>query len=298
MNESRPLLNNRDIRVGIQYSLNWALVIQKFARGDWGRLQTTADGYGEFTDPDIHARTFDVDKALASFAKAGFTKRGPDGILVNDQGQRLSFQLTSGYEALKDVLTILQEQALKAGLDLRVEVLDGTASWKKVQEKNHDIQFTAFNVSPEMFPRYWETYHSVNAYDQAFLPDGSVNPNRKVKTQTNNLQEIAIPELDHLIDAYDKSANLEDMKQMAYKMEKIIYDDASFAPGFYVPFLRTGIWRWVGVPAAGNVKIATSFTKYGLYWIDEAKKQETLDARKSGKTFPPVIKVYDQYKQP
>ena len=297
MNETRPLLDNRDIRVGIQYALNWDLVIRKFSRGDWTRMQTSADGFGEFTAPDIHARSFSVDQALASFAKAGFTKRGPDGILVNEAGTRLSVQVTTGYENLKDVLTILQEDAIKAGLELRVEVLDSTASFKKAQEKKHDIEFSAWNVSPEMFPRYWETHHSANAYDNAFRPDGSVNPSRTIKTQTNNLQEIAYPELDRMIETYDKSDNIAEMKQLAFKIEQFIYDDASFSPGFDINYLRTGIWRWVGIPKEGNVKLATTFNEYSLYWIDEDAKKETKAAIQAGRTFAPVIQVLDQYQQ-
>jgi len=297
MNESRPLLDNQDIRVGIQYALNWDLVIQKFSRSDWTRMQTSADGYGEFTHPTLRSRSFDIDKALQSFAKAGFKQRGPDGILLNDKGQRLSFQVTTGYENLKDVLTILQEEAIKAGLDIRVEVLDSTAAWKKVQERKHDIQFVAFNVGPEMFPRYWETYHSANAYDVPFLPDGSVNPDRQLKTQTNNLQAIANRNFDQMIEAYDKSDSLEEMKKLAFKMEELLYHDASFAPGFNIPFIRTGLWRWVRMPADGNVRIATSFSEYSLYWIDEDLRKETEEARKSGQAFAPAIKVYDQFKQ-
>ncbi|MCC6415715.1 MAG: ABC transporter substrate-binding protein [Opitutaceae bacterium] len=298
MNETKPLLDNRDIRVGIQYAMNWALVISKFARGDWDRMQTASDGFGEFTNPNIHSRPFDIDQALASFAKAGFTQRGPDGILVNAAGTRLSLQVTTGYENLKDVLTILQEQALKAGLELRVDVLDSTAAWKKVQEKKHDIQFSAFNVGAEMFPRYWETLHSANAYDKPFLDDGSINPARQIKTQTNNLQEIAIPELDRLIETYDKSDDLGEMKRIAYRIEEMIYEDASFCPGFIIPFIRTATWRWLDVPKEGNVKIATSFNEFFLFWLDDAKRQETEAARKAGQTFPPAIEVYDQYKQP
>ena len=36
--------------------------------------------------------------------------------------------------------------------------------------------------------------------------------------------------------------------------------------------------------------------EYFLSWIDTEMKTETLEARKSGKTFPPVIEVYDQYR--
>jgi len=259
-------------------------------------MQTSADGYGEFTHPSLRSRTFSIEKAMASFAKAGFTQRGPDGILTNKDGTRLSFQVSTGYENLKDVLTILREEALKAGVDLRVEVLDSTAAWKKVQEKKHEIQFSAFNVGPEMFPRYWETYHSANAYDKAFLDDGSVNPARVPKTQTNNLQVIAYPELDRMIEAYDKSESLSEMKELAFKMEEFMYEDASFSPGFNIPFIRTGAWRWLRMPDDGNVKIATTFSEHALYWIDEEVKKETKAAMKAGKPLSPMIKVYDQYK--
>lgn len=297
MNTAKPYLDNRDIRVGIQYATNWELVIEKFARGDWERMRTTADGYGEFTHPTLQPRTFSVEKALESFAKAGFSKRGPDGILVNDKGERLTFQLTTGYENLKDILTILREEALKAGVEFRIEVLESTASWKKVQEKKHDIQFSAFNVSPEMYPRYWETYHSSNAYDNAFLEDGSVNPERKLKTQTNNLESMAIFEMDKLIKEYDRASSAEEMKRLAFEMEERLHDYASFSPGYIVPFFRVGTWRWIGFPEDYHVKLGRNFSEWMLMWVDEDLKKETLEARKAGQKFPPRILVFDQYKQ-
>ena len=176
INEAQPILDHQDVRVGINYATNWDLVIEKYFRGDYERMRTTYDGFGEFTHPTLKARPFSVEKALESFAKAGFKQRGADGILVNDKGQRLSFTLSTGYENFRDILTILREEALKAGLEFRLEVLDQTAAFKKSQEKQHDIVFTGFNVSPEMYPRYWEYFHSTNAYDRPFLEDGSVNP--------------------------------------------------------------------------------------------------------------------------
>ncbi len=40
---------------------------------------------------------------------------GPDGILVNAGGERLSFTLTTGYRRLEDAMTILEREARKAG---------------------------------------------------------------------------------------------------------------------------------------------------------------------------------------
>lgn len=296
MNSHKPHLDNVDVRIGIQHATNWQLVIDKFFRGDYTRMQTSSDGYGEFSHPTLKSRLYDIEKAQEHFAKAGFVNRGPDGILVNDAGERLSFTLQTGYESLKDILTIMKEEASKTGIEFRVEVLDSTAGWKKVQEKKHDISFSALSVGLEMYPRFWETYHSENAYDNAFLEDGSVNPERTVKTQTNNMEMIAIPEMDRMIDAYRESSDKEEMKQLAFDMTQLHHDYGSFSPGFYQPFYRVGHWRWIRYPKDFNVKHSRTAAEYYVQWIDTKLKEETLAARKNGETFDPTITVYDQYK--
>lgn len=296
INLSRPLLDDLDVRLGINYATNWQLVIDKFFRGDYGRMNTAHDGFGEFSHPTIKAREYDIDKALEHFAAAGFDKRGSDGILVNAAGERLAFTLSTGYQSLKDVLTILKEEAAKAGLEFRIEVLDGTAGWKKVQEKQHELHFSAFGVFLEMYPRFWEYFHSDNAYDDAFLDDGSVNPERKLKTQTNNLEAFAMLEMDDLISQYRASADKDEMITLAHKMLEIHHDSAAFVPGFYQGFFRIGHWRWVRYPENFNLKHVSAATEFFVHWIDEDIKQETLDARKSGQTFEPEINYYDQWK--
>ena len=296
INTSRPLLEDKNIRKGLNHATNWQLVIDKFFRGDYERMRTSSDGYGEFTHPSLSARPFDIKKAQEYFSQSGFTHRGPDGVLVNDQGQKLSFTLSTGYEALKDVLTILKEEAIKAGVEYRLEVLDGTAGWKKVQEKKHDLNLSAFAVSLEMYPRFWETYHSDNAYDKAFLDDGNVNPDRKLKTQTNNLEALAIYEMDQLIIQYRASDDREEMIQLAHKMTEMHHEHASFIPGFVQSFYRAGYWRWVRYPEGFNVKHSSSRDQYYIHWIDQAIKEETLEARKNGRKFDPQINVYDQFR--
>jgi microcin C transport system substrate-binding protein len=288
INRAQPVLDNRDVRVGIQHAMNWTLVLEKYFRGDYSRMRTTADGFREYTHPTLKARDFDVNLALEAFAKAGFTQRDRDGILMNASGQRLSFSVTTGYEHFKDMLAIMQQEARKAGLEIKLDILDSTAAWKKAQEKNHEIVFSAFGVFPELYPRYWESWHSVNAFDE----------NKKPKTQTNNLTATAIPELDKLIDAYDKSDDAAAMVKMAHQMEEMIHEDAAFVPGFVQPFYRTATWRWVHYPEDFNVKISDSPGQYFLSWIDDKEREETLAARKAGTTFPPMVKTYDQYKVP
>lgn len=296
INSARPLLDNREVRLGIQYASNWDLVISNFFRGDFSRMRTSSDGYGVFSHPNLQARPYDINKALEHFANAGFTERGRDGILVNAQGQRLAFTLSTGYQALGDILTILREEAARAGVELRIEVLDATAGWHKVQEKQHDIFFSAFGVGVEMFPRFWETYHSFNAYDAAFLPDGSVNPDRQVKVQTNNLESLADPEFDRLIEQYDRSGDRNEMIDLAHRMTELHHEIASFVPGYVQDFYRTGHWRWVFYPEFFNHRQSGTATELHVHWLDQQLKEETLAARQSGRSFEPQINVYDQFR--
>ncbi|MFT5484326.1 MAG: microcin C transport system substrate-binding protein, partial [Halieaceae bacterium] len=296
INTARPGLDSIDVRVGIQHATNWDLVIEKFFRGDYIRMNTSHDGYGEWTNPAITARSFDIELATQAFSRAGFDKRGPDGILVNSEGKRLTFSLTTGYESLKDILTILKEEAIKAGLELRIEVLDGTTAWKKVQEKKHDIQFSAFSIFLEMYPRFWDFGHSDNAYDDAFLDDGSINPDRVLKVQTNNLESMAIPRMDELVDLYRGSSDKDEMMSLAYEMDQMRHDHASFVPGFVQPFYRVGHWRWVRYPNFFNHKHSEGASELYIHWIDSDLKKETQQARKDGETFPAQIHIYDQFK--
>ena len=297
MNSARPLLDTKDIRIGINHATNWQLVIDNYFRGDYTRMRTSSDGYGEFSHPTLTPRAFDIALAEQHFAKAGFNKRAGDGILVNDKGQRLSFTVSTGYESFKDVLTILKEEALKAGLEFRIEVLDGTAGWKKVQEKKHDIHFSAFGAMLEMYPRFWEKYHSVNAYDHAFTRDGTVNADRLLKTQTNNLESMASLHMDRVIDQYRISESKHQMIDLAHRMTELHHEYASFVPGFVQDFYRLGHWRWVKYPDGFNHKNSGDSQEFHVHWIDTDEKQETLANRKSGITYPPAINVYDQFAQ-
>ncbi|HEY1080622.1 MAG TPA: ABC transporter substrate-binding protein, partial [Prosthecobacter sp.] len=93
LNESKPPLDNQDVRIGINYAMNLQKVLEVDFRGDKTRMNTTESGFGRYTNPNIKARPFDPVKAREHFAAAGYTKSGPDGILMNAAGRRLSLTL-------------------------------------------------------------------------------------------------------------------------------------------------------------------------------------------------------------
>jgi microcin C transport system substrate-binding protein len=297
INESKPVLSNLDVRLGIHYASNFDLVCRQYFRGDAVVQKTASDGYGWDPNPEVRPRPFDPKKAREYFAKAGYTSQGPDGVLMDAQGRRLSFTVTTTYRRYQDVLIILKQEALKAGLELNVEVLDETTGFQKTEEKKHDISLSAFNRPSEMFPRYWESFSGANAYDVPYLADGSPNPARKVKTSTNNLSEVAIPELDRLIKAYDHAETMEEVKDLAFKIERTLNDDAGWVHGWRLPFYRVGYRPWIRWPADFNVAQSLDFEQFWLMWIDQDAQRDALAARSEGRNLPVQILTYDRFRE-
>lgn len=297
INESKPILDNRDVRVGINYATDFALTCKEYFRGDAVLQKTRNDGYGWDINPEVRPRPFDPQKAREAFARAGFTVQGPDGILMNARGQRLSFTITNNYRRYNDLLTILKQEAIKAGLELNIDTPDSTTAFETCTEKHHEIAFVAFNRTVEMFPRYWEYEDGVNAYDVPYLPDGSPNPKRKPKPDTNNLTCTAIPELDKIIYQYDHTATMEQLKPLAARAEKLIWEDASWVPGFKLPQFRVGYRPWIKWPADFAPMQALDFDQYWTMWIDTDEQKADLQAHSDGRPLPKQIVVYTQHKE-
>jgi microcin C transport system substrate-binding protein len=301
INCSKPLLNNRDIRQGLHHAMNWDLVNKEIFHGDFERMQTVADGYGGRSNPKVKVREFSVQKAEDAFAKAGFRERGADGILRNAEGRRLSFTITTGYKRFTSLLTVLQQEAKKAGVELNLEILELTAGWKKADEKDHEIAFGGLNNSVELYPRFWEPYHSDNAYkeegDSKFNANGSLKEDVNLKPNTNNATATADRDLDKLIKQYREAADLDEITRLSHLLIERLHDHAGYIPAWTKPWYRVGYWRWVKWPDGFNAKQSRDWMEYHLHWLDPAAKAKTLEAVKDGKTFEKVVKVHDQHRK-
>jgi microcin C transport system substrate-binding protein len=290
MNVIKPPLDNRDVRIGIQYSMNWQKLIDVMFRGDYDRLNSFSDGYILFSDPDIRARPYSVRRAREHFARAGFDREGPDGILRNAAGQRLSVSVSYPAIPIADrILSFLREEARHCGFDLRLDGGEATVNYLKTMQKQHEMVFTGWMI--RLQPDFHQYFHSVNAFDEK----GNPRPN------TNNLNSWARPDTDRLSLQLRAAQTVEEMREAHQQLQRIIHDEGIFNPSYSVDFMRVGSWRWVRWPESETTNFSPPLVyephESFVYWIDEEMKEETLAARRSGTTFPEVTRMVDDFRR-
>ena len=297
LNQSKPFLDNQDVRAGLSYAMDMDKVISVVLRGDAQRMQSAWSGYGRFVKPDLKALPYDPAKAQEHFAKAGFTKRNAKGVLENAEGTPLKFTVTIPNMALfTQAALIWKEGALKAGVDLEIESIDFTQLGKKMREKEHEIVLIAFGSEPP-YPHLWEYFHSENAWEKN--ADGSyvLKDGKKVKKpDTNNLTMTDNPELDKLIDQERKAPNEDEKQKLCWQIQEIVQKSCCQIPTWEVPMYRYFHWRWMRWPKDGNMKITREALDAFVWWIDDDIKAETQQAMREGKSFGEVSRVFDQYR--
>ncbi len=290
MNVSKAPLDNLDVRVGIQYAMNWQKVIDVMFRGDYQRLNAFNEGYVVFSDPSIVARPFSIDAARAAFAKAGYTQEGRDGILTKPDGTRLSVAVT--YPAMPQIdriFAILREEARACGFELRLDGLEYTVAYKKEMQKRHEMALGSWLINPPV-PDFHQFLHSTNAIDEK----GNLKP------QTNNTFAWHRADTDVLSEKVRTASTAEELKDAAWKLQRIMHDEAIFVPGYSVDFVRIGSWRWVKWPDCENTRFSPPVVydphEVFVFWIDDDVKTETQSARRTGMSFPESNRTIEDYR--
>ncbi len=282
MNQDAPVFADKNVRYAFAHAMNIEKVIRRVLRNDYFRLEHGFMGYGPYTNPDIRARRFDIEKVDHYMKAAGWT-RGPDGIWQKDR-MRFSVRVVYSIDEHTPRLVVLKQEARRAGVELRLQKMDPSTTFKKILEKKHDVAWMGWSTS--LRPQYWEHFHSVNAH----------------KPQTNNITNTDDPEMDKLIESYRGSFDADERIRLSKRIQEKIYDICPFIPTFMVPYVRQAYWRWWRLPSPpGSRRTKDLFDPFnaaygGLFWSDGEIMRETKGAMKKGKGFSPVIDVDTTYK--
>ena len=290
LNCSDGMLRNTDIRKGLAHAVNMGMVIDSLFRGNMRRLGSYMEGYGDLTLP-LKAPEYSKKKAMEYFARAGFREMGEDGILKNERGERLCLELTfaDSSHVMTNVCSIIRQEALKCGVDLKLDPLTYSVCSRKVFEKRYQAALWAWPLDTP-FPRLYETFASELAYDGRGNSVGN----------TNNIFAVADAELDAALDVEREAPDYPALKEALHRAQKRIHDLCIWIPGWREPYTHIACWRWIRWPESPTRFCSPRLYKpleSHLYWVDDKMKKETQDARRRGIPFEErheVIRLKDR----
>ncbi len=279
LNQANELFKDRNVRYAFAHGVNMEKVLTKVLRNDYSRQHNHYTGYGKYTNPNIKAREYSVDKVEKLMEESGW-RRGSDGIWTKNN-KRFSVFVNYSVEAHTQRLVVLKEEAKKAGIELKLKRLDGSSSWKLNLEKKHEVAWTGFSTG--LRPVFWQHYHSDNAF----------------KVQTNNFTNTADPDLDKMIESYRVTLEIPERIKLSHMIQEKLHEIGAFVPAYYVGYTREAYWRWWRLPDTPGTKLSESmFDVLGtaLFWFDEKLHKETIAAMKNRKTFEPETFIDTTFK--
>lgn len=145
-----------NLRRGILQAMDMNKAVEIIFRGEVERLTTFSSGYGKLSPSSTPQYHFSPEKARASFAAAGYTEAGSDGVLQNQAGERLSLRLLySPNEKISTMVSILVQSAAICGAEIIPEPLPWQNCQRQIDEYCHELTFWAVPApslpQPEQF---------------------------------------------------------------------------------------------------------------------------------------------------
>lgn len=267
MNLDFPLFQNRNFRKAIQHGFDFETLNKQIMYGAYYRKTSHFEG-SAYANPNLKGYEFNPGKVREYLKKAGFEKRGSDGIFVDGKGNRASFRLLYGSKALDRHLTLVQQTYKKLGIEVRLEQVESGTSFNRQLERKYEMGF--FGYTTGFFPEPHQYFSST------FLKE----------TNNNNIWKFGTPETDKLIETYRFDLDLNKRKEAMATLDAILEDEAFIVLGWGAPYLKLVYWNGLEFPKTWYPRRTEQWTDWQVFWIDPAKDAETKAAITANTSLP------------
>lgn len=177
---ARPNLNDPRVRLAIAEAVDWKHINDTVYHG-YSQLATSDVYPGSWAAPSIPRYKFDVDDARRLLKAAGWTP-GPDGILQNAAGTKLTLELTTGTNKAENeqAEVVIQSMLRQVGFDIQIRnypVNELFASNGPLYTGHYDMEWTEATNGPDPDNAgYWAgNYIPPHGGNTAWLNDPIVN---------------------------------------------------------------------------------------------------------------------------
>lgn len=290
MNLQAPVFTDKRVRQAMQHLFNFERLNRNLMFGEYFRLVSFFEG-SDYANPKLQSYEFNPAKARELLAQAGyrrpqelaapsigakvwqvltgllFTRSDTDDVLVNERGQKLSFTLTYGSKSLERHLTVIQQDFRRAGVDMRLQLLEPGTAFERGLERKYEMTMTGRTTGFYPSPRQYIGLEFKNAKNN------------------NNIWGFGSEEVDQLITTYETDMALQARQLAMHKIDAIVHDEAFYIPFWSAPYIRIAHWDYLRFPEFYLPRRTEQLTDYLVYWIDPKRQAELKQAMQDNKPF-------------
>ncbi len=291
MNLEAPIFQNRDFRKAMQYLFNFDRLNRNLMFNEYFRQVSFFDGT-EYANPDLPGYTFDPVKAREHLERAGyrrpdalrdpsilsrigsavrgllFTRTDTDDILVNEHGEKASFTVIYGSKGLERHLTVMQQEYRRAGVDMRLRLLEPGTAFERGLERKYEMTVTGRTTPFYPAPRQYLHTEFRNAVNN------------------NNIWGFGTEEVDELIRIYEEDLDFDNRQQALWRVDEIVHEEAFYIPFWAAPYIRIAYWDYIQFPEFYFPRRTQGITDFLVQWIDPERRDNLERAMRNGEALP------------
>ncbi len=293
MNLEAPIFQDKNFRKAMHHLFNFERLNNNLMFGEYFRQVSFFQGT-EYANPEVAPYPFDPVVAQEYLELAGygrpddirggsflrgiwnairgliFTRSNTDDILVNEQGEKASFTLIYGSQGLSRHLTVMQQEFRRAGVDLRLQLLEPGTAFNRGLERKYEMILT--NRTTGFYPEPRQYLHS----------------EFKATTNNNNIWGFGTDEVDGLIETYEQNLDPDARLQAMHRIDEIVHEEAFYIPFWDAPYTRLVFWDYVQFPEfyLPRRNQTLNITDWMVYWFDPEKRAALEQAMERGEAYP------------
>ena len=287
MNLEAPIFRNKDFRKAMQHLFNFEWLNRNLMFNEYFKQISFFEGT-EYENPDLEPYTFDPVLAREYLERAGYrppddtrngsflrgvwnalrgvivTRSHTDGVLVNERGEPASFTVTYGSQGLTRHLTVMQQEYRRAGVDMRLQLLEPGTAFERGLERKYEMTLT--NRTAGLYP----------------APRQYLHTEFQRETNNNDIWGFGTEEVDQLIRIYEEDLDFENRLDAVHRIDEIVSEEAFYIPFWMAPYIRIVHWDYLQFPEFYLPRRTQSITDWMVYWIDPERRATLEEAIANG----------------